>query len=79
MCIGWCADQVTLRSARCNDKDDQLPCCGNFILSCVVFVLPYFTLGLCWLPLYELYLRCLGIMLASVCAASLLYKREDIT
>ena len=24
VCIGWCADQVTLRSARCNDKDD--PC-----------------------------------------------------
>ena len=21
VCIGWCADQVTLRSARCNDKD----------------------------------------------------------
>ena len=21
MCIGWCADQVTLRSARCNDRD----------------------------------------------------------
>jgi len=20
--IGWCADQVNLRSARCNDKDD---------------------------------------------------------
>ena len=20
VCIGWCADQVTLRSARCNDK-----------------------------------------------------------
>ena len=24
MCIGWCADQVTLRSARCYDKDDIL-------------------------------------------------------
>ena len=23
VCIGWCADQVTLRSARCNDKDDS--------------------------------------------------------
>ena len=23
-CIGWCADQVTLRSARCNDKEDLL-------------------------------------------------------
>jgi hypothetical protein len=22
VCIGWCADQVTLRSARCNDKYD---------------------------------------------------------
>ena len=22
VCIGWCADQVTLRSARCNDKDE---------------------------------------------------------
>jgi len=22
VCIGWCADQVTLRSAPCNDKDD---------------------------------------------------------
>ena len=21
VCIGWCADQVTLRSAHCNDKD----------------------------------------------------------
>ena len=21
VCIGWCADQVTLRSARCSDKD----------------------------------------------------------
>ena len=21
VCIGWCADQVTLRSARCDDKD----------------------------------------------------------
>ena len=21
VCIGWCADQVTLRSARCNGKD----------------------------------------------------------
>ena len=21
VCIGWCADQVTLRSARCNDKE----------------------------------------------------------
>ena len=24
VCIGWCADQVTLRSARCNDKDNKL-------------------------------------------------------
>jgi hypothetical protein len=23
VCIGWCADQVTLRSARCNDKEAQ--------------------------------------------------------
>ena len=22
VCIGWCTDQVTLRSARCDDKDD---------------------------------------------------------
>ena len=22
VCIGWCADKVTLRSARCKDKDD---------------------------------------------------------
>ena len=22
VCIGWCADQVTLRSARFNDKDE---------------------------------------------------------
>jgi len=22
VCIVWCADQVTPRSARCNDKDD---------------------------------------------------------
>ena len=21
VCFGWCADQVTLRSSRCNDKD----------------------------------------------------------
>ena len=21
VCIGWCTDQVTLRRARCNDKD----------------------------------------------------------
>jgi hypothetical protein len=21
VCVGWCADQVTMRSARCNDKD----------------------------------------------------------
>ena len=25
VCIGWCADQVTLRSARCNDKEDSTP------------------------------------------------------
>ena len=24
MCIGWCADPVTLRSARCNDKDAEI-------------------------------------------------------
>ena len=24
VCIGWCADQVNLRSARCNDKDIYL-------------------------------------------------------
>ena len=24
VCIGWCADQVTQRSARCNDKDDRV-------------------------------------------------------
>ena len=23
VCVGWCTDQVTLRSARCNDKDDS--------------------------------------------------------
>ena len=23
VCIGWCADQVTLRSARCNDKNNN--------------------------------------------------------
>ena len=23
VCIGWCADQVTLRSARCDDKDEK--------------------------------------------------------
>ena len=23
VCIGWCADQVTLRSARCKDKDSN--------------------------------------------------------
>jgi len=23
VCIGWCTDQETQRSARCNDKDDQ--------------------------------------------------------
>jgi len=22
VCVRWCANQVTLRSARCNDKDD---------------------------------------------------------
>jgi len=22
VCIGWCADQVALRSARCNDKEE---------------------------------------------------------
>jgi len=30
VCIGWCADQVTLRSARCNDKD-------GYILNCLFF------------------------------------------
>ena len=24
VCIGWCANQVTLRSAWCNDKDDSV-------------------------------------------------------
>ena len=28
VCIGWCADQVTMRSARFNDKDS--PCIYNF-------------------------------------------------
>ena len=23
VCVGWYTDQVTLRSARCNEKDDQ--------------------------------------------------------
>ena len=23
VCIGWCADQVTLRSAPCNDKEEE--------------------------------------------------------
>jgi len=26
VCIDWCADQVTLQSARCNDKDNKLYC-----------------------------------------------------
>ena len=30
VCIGWCADQVTLRSARCNGKDDLLICSGTW-------------------------------------------------
>ena len=24
VCIGWCADQVNLRSARCDDKEEQI-------------------------------------------------------
>jgi len=32
VCIGWCTDQVTLRSARCNDKDKLL----NLIVSIIV-------------------------------------------
>ena len=30
VCIGWCADQVTLRSARCNDEDDYTILFGGF-------------------------------------------------
>ena len=32
VCIGWCADQVTLRSARCKDKDVLTN--FNFYLTC---------------------------------------------
>ena len=38
VCIGWCTDQVTLRSARCNDKDDYCNCnklCAFVGLCCV--------------------------------------------
>jgi len=24
MCIGWCADYMTLGNARCNDKDTEI-------------------------------------------------------
>ena len=39
VCIGWCADQVTLRSARCNDKDTMIQ--SN--TTKVYFVLPLYA------------------------------------
>ena len=32
VCIGWCADQVTLRSARCNDKDKKCIVVNGYIV-----------------------------------------------
>ena len=34
VCIGWCADLVTLRSARCNDKDVNM----MFIELCIIVI-----------------------------------------
>ena len=32
VCIGWCTDQVTLRSARCKDKDKKRKYTSTFYL-----------------------------------------------
>ena len=32
MCISWCANQMNLRNARCNDKDKPITFCGNLYL-----------------------------------------------
>ena len=60
VCVGWCVDQVTLRSARCNDKEDLTnisvlsysvkdlpPFCGTLLFIAFFFFLQQSAIGPC--------------------------------
>ena len=42
VCIGWCADQVALRSARCNGKDIKAKSVNTIVCIPDLVIIKYF-------------------------------------